>query len=464
MNRLHMFHASVMNGDIEAVAIHVDEGAHVNKGFGRDHFAAVHWACFYGHANVLEYLLLHGANPEQRTKNNWTPLHLCAMKGHLTCVHLLKAENVTLDSVDTCGSSAVMKAAAHGHSFVVKALLEYGASCNGVDERGFSPLHFAAFHGHLSVVQLLHSRGAQMDAQDNDSCLPIHLAAAEGHTNVAKYLAIHGPFASAFAVNKKGETPSAMAIRLGKEETASILAIIERDRANPMIADIDEELFPLHAAATVGDETRIKELLIAGRAIDEQDDRGSTALHKAAGNGHAGCVRLLLKSGAKPAPRNFGAETPRYVAIRFAHDACATLLDLSRSTLHQQYLEAEADQSDDQSDPFNEENVLQEETKQQKYDRILLEIAQLRSAYDGKVAEFHAVGGELEDEVEAKRLKEETAQLITSLKTQLERERLRREALESSLDETRKTLLRLMVQTNKTRTSPLKSSLNKSLS
>ena len=70
--------------------------------------------------------------------------------------------------------------------------------------------------------------------------------------------------------------------------------------------------------------------------------QGSTALHKAAGNGHAGCVRILLRSGAKSTEirsilcwladkvpvnaRNFGAETPRDVAVRFGHDACAALL------------------------------------------------------------------------------------------------------------------------------------------
>ncbi len=44
-------------------------------------------SCEMGHEGCVRVLLEGGWSPNEATKNNWTPLHICAKHGHLTYVH-----------------------------------------------------------------------------------------------------------------------------------------------------------------------------------------------------------------------------------------------------------------------------------------------------------------------------------------------------------------------------------------
>ncbi|MEU9984172.1 ankyrin repeat domain-containing protein [Streptomyces sp. NPDC050856] len=71
-----------------------------------------------------------------------------------------------------------------------------------------------------------------------------------------------------------------------------------------MTEDLGEKLF---GAVYRGDEDAVVRLLRAGAPAGAEDASGSSALHEAAVNGHAGVVRLLLAWGADP---GHGAELP----------------------------------------------------------------------------------------------------------------------------------------------------------
>lgn len=55
----------------------------------------------------------------------------------------------------------------------------------------------------------------------------------------------------------------------------------------------------LHAAAAAGDTDRVSALLAAGEDVHSRDRDGWHPLLRAASLGHAGCVSLLLRSGAE---------------------------------------------------------------------------------------------------------------------------------------------------------------------
>ena len=68
--------------------------------------------------------------------------------------------------------------------------------------------------------------------------------------------------------------------------------------------------FELHAAATGGDDHRVRELLAAGTTVDAPDDENRSALYLAAKFGHADVATLLLDNGAninRPGPNGFTA-------------------------------------------------------------------------------------------------------------------------------------------------------------
>lgn len=110
-------------------------------------------ASYYGHLEVVKFLVENGANV-----NN-------IVKGYLGM------------NRDT----ALVSASANGHLEVVKYLVENGANINN----GRNALEVAAEEGHLAVVQYLVSQGA-------NAKINLYDATKNGHFEVAKYLISQG--------------------------------------------------------------------------------------------------------------------------------------------------------------------------------------------------------------------------------------------------------------------------------
>ena len=80
--------------------------------------------------------------------------------------------------------------------------------------------------------------------------------------------------------------------------------------------------YPLHAAAYAGDVSLLRVLVKRGGNVALRDARGCTPLHKAAGNGQLAAVRFLLHKKADHRAKSHAGETPRDIALRYAHTAC----------------------------------------------------------------------------------------------------------------------------------------------
>jgi ankyrin repeat protein len=84
---------------------------------------------------------------EIKDKDNWTPLHWAAHKGHVD---------------------------------VIRLLLEKGANVNAQDKDRWTPLHWPAVRRDVDVVRLLLEKGANVNAQEKDGWTPLHLEASGG--------------------------------------------------------------------------------------------------------------------------------------------------------------------------------------------------------------------------------------------------------------------------------------------
>ncbi|CAE8732712.1 unnamed protein product [Polarella glacialis] len=96
----------------------------------------VHYACKYGHTQILGRLLRFGANPAIRTQGR-TPLDYASEKGHLGCMELLMHSALSFGT-DCIGS-------------------EYTAPDREVDARamnwkGETPVHYACKYGHTQIL------------------------------------------------------------------------------------------------------------------------------------------------------------------------------------------------------------------------------------------------------------------------------------------------------------------------
>jgi ankyrin repeat protein len=95
-------------------------------------------------------------------------------------------------------------------------LLESKADVNATDPHGWTPLHFAAEEVLPQMASLLLAKHADPNVRDDEGNTPLHRAvfSARGRDEVIRLLRKHG--ARDDVKNKTGETPKALAARLGE--------------------------------------------------------------------------------------------------------------------------------------------------------------------------------------------------------------------------------------------------------
>lgn len=87
-----------------------------------------------------------------------------------------------------------------------------------------------------------------------------------------------------------------------------------------------EQVPPVVNAVLGGHDSTLGLLLDAGGDANAADERGTTALHAAAGGGHKACVQRLLAAGAAVNVRNQEGITPLMRAVCRGHAACVRQL------------------------------------------------------------------------------------------------------------------------------------------
>jgi ankyrin repeat protein len=133
---------------------------------------SLHAACEDGNFDVVQALLDHGANVNERNIRHRTPLILASRSG--------KYE-------------------------VAKLLIKYGADVNCRNKEGWTPLHLASRDGYLDVAQLLLDHGADVNVKEQELWTPIHLALSNDHVDTARLLLERG--AHVHVRNIEGRTP-----------------------------------------------------------------------------------------------------------------------------------------------------------------------------------------------------------------------------------------------------------------
>jgi ankyrin repeat protein len=128
----------------------------------------------YGHRNVAEFLLNHGANLDIRSRGlEQTPLHSAAEHGNTNVAELLLDRGADVDPRDVVGATPLAWAALRGHKTTVTLLLTRGALVNAMSSSGKTALHLAATAGNKEVVVLLLSQGADQNIKNTDGQTPL---------------------------------------------------------------------------------------------------------------------------------------------------------------------------------------------------------------------------------------------------------------------------------------------------
>ena len=157
--RLSIFEASAV-GQLDRVNELVKTQPDLVNAYAEDGFQPLGLASFFGHANVAEFLLDHGAevNSPSRNAQQVMPLHSAAAGQHLA---------------------------------IVQALLAHGANPNARQAEDFTPLHAAAQNGQIEMVELLLAHGADANAKANGKT-PLAFAIEQKHQATTDSLRQHG--------------------------------------------------------------------------------------------------------------------------------------------------------------------------------------------------------------------------------------------------------------------------------
>jgi ankyrin repeat protein len=158
---LSVFEACAV-GELARVKDWVEQQPEWVNAYASDGFQPLGLAAFFGHADIVEFLLSKGADVNSPSRNPMRvmPLH---------------------------------SAIANRHTEIVRLLLDQGADVNATQADDFTPLHEAAQNGMLEVAQWLLDRGAAINPRlSSNGKTPLALASEHKHEAMANLLKQHG--------------------------------------------------------------------------------------------------------------------------------------------------------------------------------------------------------------------------------------------------------------------------------
>lgn len=174
-------------GDIELIQAIENRGGSIIRDDIRGKIAFV--AARNKDGEVLDYLLNHGADINDRNDFAYTPLILASLTNHPELVQRYLERGDDANAKDADHETALSLAIEKDHTEVVALLRQHGA-----EERGYPGLSDeksmlrAAEDGALGTILNLRDMGVSLDTEDAKGNAPIMLAAAAGHLGVVRTL------------------------------------------------------------------------------------------------------------------------------------------------------------------------------------------------------------------------------------------------------------------------------------
>lgn len=146
-----------------------------------------------GQVDVAKDLLNDGADPNQRDRYDYTPLHWAAYEGQVDVAKLLLDHGADINALEYTKSTPLALAVDRGYVDMVKLLLDKGANPNTADKDGWTPLHYAVRNGNSEIVIALLEHHADIHARTGDTHqTPLELAHVNNRPEVAAILKDHG--------------------------------------------------------------------------------------------------------------------------------------------------------------------------------------------------------------------------------------------------------------------------------
>jgi len=201
---------------------------------------------------------------------------------------------------------------------VVELLLDVGADAGREDGDGKRAIHLAAELDNVVALKLLNRSGTTLNAVDRNGSSALHISLSCGHRNASLLLIEAGATVNRPRRYDSGETPMHAAARLG--DSVIIAAALRRGAGRPDVQSSNGTT-PLHVAARER-HAGCAELMcsVARRgAVNVVDKNRLTPLHYAVNASALAVVRTLLQHGADPDAVDRDGLAPLHYAAAATH-------------------------------------------------------------------------------------------------------------------------------------------------
>ena len=147
-------------------------------------------AAFAGHVDIMSLLLEHGADLEGREKSGWALLHDLSASGKVEAGQTLLDHGADINAQAQHNNwTPLFLAAINGHVEFIQMLLKRGARANVREPDGWTPLHYVVSPGNIQAVRLLLEHGADVNARTESGTTPSQM---ETQQEIVELLAEYG--------------------------------------------------------------------------------------------------------------------------------------------------------------------------------------------------------------------------------------------------------------------------------
>lgn len=253
---------------------------------------ALHAAAKMNDGELVNFLILRGADTEMKNLSGDTPIHV-ALKNNASKAVAILAEYSNIFSKDASGKTALELALAAGNKYYDAIITPKIASTK--DAEGRTIVHYFAENLDTEAMNICIMRNVDLSVTDNEGNSPLSICYEKAENLTAIKIAA--------SLLLSGAAPLRTNFSYFEDAVKT---------RNPSMR-FDDGQTPLHYATILGHTGVVQYLIERGAVISAKDVSGSTALHEAVRYGRTEIAGYLLAAGADANAQDSMGKTPMLI-------------------------------------------------------------------------------------------------------------------------------------------------------